>query len=251
MSPTDWSQLRPLPRLKVSHHRGKRLETWPEISVRYAAMEKQPLIITAELVTPIIHAEQAGTHLDSILSFAALTALPMQSEFGDGACVVPLPLHLAFVSAQGLPLWACTPLMPKESVEGREYWHKRYPTQRADFGSKQLANTSAGRWREYRVPLRTDSTSALHALCIGNQAEIERLLAYVSHIGKKGTQGFGRVARWTVTPAAHEVNDVLAMRAVPVEYFAGRPPVGVMSPSRAWTPPYWFAPWWSACMVPG
>lgn len=253
MTPAMWDRLGRLPRLKHAWNKGKRVETWEEVAARYAALQVQvqPLIITAELMTPVVHAEQAGTHLDSILSFAALTAHPMQSGLDDAPCVVPLPLQLAFVSATGLPLWACTPLMPREAVAGREYWHKRYPTQRAEFGDRQSANTSAGRWREYRVPLATDAASSLHALCIGDQAEIERLLMVVSHIGKKGSQGFGRVGRWTVTPAGHTLEDVLALRAVPVEFFAGRHPCGVLAPAKAWTPPYWYAPWWSACMVPG
>lgn len=248
---TEWGRLHPLPRLKKAWHRGERVETWEQVAARYAELPVEPLVVCAELLTPVVHAESIGTHLDSILSFAALTAHPMQSGLDSGPCVVPLPLQLAWVSDDGRPLWACSPLMPRQAVRGREYWHKRYPTQRAEFGERMAANTSAGRWREYRVPLATDSAEVLLALCIGNADEVLRLLTTtVSHIGKKGTQGFGRVGRWTVTPAGHTLEDVLALRAVPVEFFAGRQPTGVLAPNKAWTPPYWYAPWWSACMVP-
>lgn len=215
------------------------------------AMEKSALIITAELVTPVVHAERSLTHMDGILSFAAMTMHPVASDYAD-YCVVPLPLQLVWVSPLGMPLWACTPLRPQtDALESREYWHKRYPTQRADFGNRLNAITSAGRWKEYRVPVHAQSVERLHALVIGAAQPLRDLLQCVSHIGKKGSMGYGRVAKWTVTEASHSLADVLLLRPVPVAYYAGiKPPQGVLQPNRAWTPPYWFAPAWSDCWMP-
>ena len=245
----SWRDLRPLPRV-APWNKGKRSYTWEQRRDDYAALPKTPIIITAEIVTPILHAERERTHLDGILSAGALTNHPQASNY-DQVAVIPLPLELAWVSPQGLPLWACTPLMPAgEGLATREYWHKRYPSHRADFGSKLNAVTSAGRWREYRVPVHAQSIDRLHALAIGNAEEIERILAVVTHIGKKGSMGYGRVARWSVTPVDHTLDDVLAMRPVPVAYYDGRQPVGSLALNRGWTAPYWFAPWWADCMVP-
>lgn len=247
MPKIDWSTLSPLPRVSP-WSRGKPSYTWAQRGADYASLEKSPVIVTAELATPIVMAENDGTHLDGILSAAALTDHPHPSAW-DGAAVVPLPLELAWVSPSGKPLWAATPLIPSgTAIAAREYWHKRYPTHRAEFGTRQNAVTSAGRYREYRVPINAISIDRLHALAIGHPGEMQRLLDTVSHIGKKGSIGYGRVARWTLTPAAHTIADILALRAVPAEFAStGRP----VEPLRGWTPPYWYAPWWDACEVPG
>jgi len=245
----NWRDLRPLPRV-APWNKGKRSYTWEQRRDDYAALPKAPIIITAELVTPILHAERERTHLDGILSAAALTNHPTASNY-DQAAVIPLPLELAWVSQQGLPLWACTPLMPSgEGLATREYWHKRYPSHRADFGDKLNAVTSAGRWKEYRVPVHAQQIDRLHALAIGNAEAVEELLSVVTHIGKKGSMGYGRVARWSVTHGAHTLGDVLALRPVPAAYYDGQEPVGELALNRGWTAPYWYSPWWADCRVP-
>lgn len=243
----DWSSIGPLP-IVSPYNRGKRSLTWAERVEAYAALPKRGLIVSAELVTPVVHAEEGLTHLDSILSAGTLTTHPVASHFPGPACCLPLPLGLAWVSPEGRPLWACSPLVATtEAVTSREYWHKRYPSHRAEFGDKQSALTSAGRYREYRTPIHAESVSSLHAVCIGNHEEIERLLATVSHIGKKGSMGYGRVARWTVVESDHTLEDVLAFRVVPLAALVDHDST---SPPRGWTPPYWFAPWWLPCRVP-
>lgn len=243
----SWQRLAPLPRIRYD----RKSKRWTTRRDRYAELDKQPLLITAQLVTPVIHAERDMTHLDAVLSFAALTNHPVETVYPDkGVCVVPLPLELAWVSPQGLPLWACTPLMPVgDTHESREYWHKRYPGHRAEFGQKLNAVTTAGRWKEYRTPVAAQHVNTLAALCIGNAEEIKTLLAVVSHIGKKGGMGYGRVAKWHVEAADHGLQDILPHRPVPVAYYADRQPIGKLSLNRAFTPPYWYAPWWCDCLV--
>jgi hypothetical protein len=245
----DWTTLRPLPRVAL-WNKGRKARTWEARRDDYAAMPMEPLVITAELVTPVIHAEQGRTHLDSILSFAAITTHPVASEY-DKTAVIPLPLALAWVSPEGRPLWGCSPLMADgPATATKEYWHKRYPDHRAELGHKLTVNTTAGRWKEYRVPVHAQQTERLHAVCIGHATELEKLLAVVTHVGKKGSMGYGRVARWHVTPGAHTMEEVLDMRPVPIGYYAGDTPKGRLELGRAWTPPYWYAPLWTDCMVP-
>lgn len=246
---SDWHRLSPLPRV-AAWNKGKRAPTWQERAEACSALDKRPLIVTAEMASPIIHAENDRTHLDGLLSFAALTAHPVASQY-DGAAVLPLPLELLWVSPEGLPLWAATPLMAATPAQSsKEYWHKRYPSHRADMSKKQSADTKTGRWKEYRVPLHAQSTERLHALCIGHAGEIEALLSLVTHIGKKGGMGYGRVARWHVTPGEHGAADILARRLVPVAYDPEGASGGIVSPLRGWTPPYWYMPWWAPCVSP-
>lgn len=246
---TDWTQIRPIPRGRYDDRPARR---WDVRRDHYAALPKRPLIIVAEMATPIIHAEPHCTHLDSILAFGALTTFPVESIHGaGGVSAVPLPLDLVWVSPDGLPLWACTPLRPvARHLDGKEYWHKRYPVDRAAFGQRLNAVTTAGRWKEYRTPVSTAQADRLDAMCIGHADEIRALLDVVTHIGKKGSMGYGRVARWSVIDSTHTTETILARRAVPLDYYAGRAPLGGISPSRAWTPPYWYAPWWRPCAIP-
>ena len=244
-----WAQLKPLP-VVAPWNKGQRTYTWRQRAADYAALEKRPLLITAELVTPIIHAEQSLTHLDSVLSSAAITDHPHPSSY-DKVAVVPLPLDLLWVSPGGQPLWACTPLRPADAVlDAREYWHKCYPSQRAELGNKLSANTSAGRWREYRVPVFSQHTHRLHALAIGHADEIERLLGYITHLGKKGAMGYGRVGRWQVTPVDNTLDDILAQRPVPTACPLSAALSGPVASQRGWSPPYWYAPYWADCRVP-
>lgn len=248
--PADaWGALRPLPEV-APRHRDRAARRWDGTRDRCAAGPQVPLRITADLVTPVLPAETGLLHLDSVLSWAALTAHPVESHTGPAA-VVPLPLGLAWVSASGLPLWACTPLrVAGPATPAQEYFHKRYPGHRAEFGDRMNAVTTAGRWKEYRVPVHGLAASQLQADCIGDPDALRRLLDLVTHIGRKGSMGYGRVGRWTITEGSATVEQILAARAVPVAYFAGREPAGVLSLNRAWTAPYWYAPWWADCLVP-
>lgn len=242
-----------MPRVHFSHKdKGYGFDA---LAKRYAEMDKTPLIITAELVTPYVPTGSDGAmHLDGMLSQAVLTAHPCAPQFNGHACIVPLPIDILWISPKGLPLWAASDMLADGgSVQAREYWHKRYPSHRADFGSKMAAVTTAGRWKEYRVPLNAVRSDKLKSVAIGNKAEIVRLLGYVSHIGKKGSAGYGRVARWIVDdlPVDNALDLVLAAKSVPVECAAMMDLQGKYSPLKGWTPPYWYAPYHSACLING
>ncbi len=247
----DWSTIGPMP--YTTFRKGATL-TWAQQRDAWRDAGKQPLRVSAQMATPVVMGVDSHVHLDGLLSVAALTSHPYPSQWGaDGSMTLPLPLELLWVSPKGRPLWAATPLAPLgETAEGREYWHKRTPSHRADFGAKLNAVTTAGRWKEYRVPLKTVTTMHLVGLCIGDAGEVERLLGVIQHVGKKGSAGYGRVARWTVEPTEASVTDILALRPVPVAYFDGKPAptTGVLRQREAWTPPYWIAKWHEPCVCP-
>ena len=241
-----------MPKVHLSHK--DKGYGFDKLAERYAAMDKEPLIISADLVTPYVPVgTDKAVHLDGLLSQAVLTAHPCAPQFGGQSCVVPLPVEILWLSPQGLPLWAASDMLPDgDSNQAREYWHKRYPSHRADLGSKMAAVTTAGRWKEYRVPLNAVRADKLRAVAIGNKDEVERLLGFVSHIGKKGSAGYGRVALWRVDklPVDNAHDLILAAKSVPVDYAADKQIAGVYSPLKGWTPPYWYAPNWQPCITP-
>lgn len=249
---TDWTPL-PMPR---AWYDDKPKRQWSTRRDHYAAIPKRLLTIIAEPVTPVIESEPGAINLDSLLSYAAITTHPTETmPVHDIPAIIPLPIALAWISPAHQPLWASTPLRPVgPEAESREYWHKRHPADRADWAAKPSVNTRAGRWKEYRQPVRGKLPSRYAALAIGHRAEIERLLTVCTHIGKKASMGYGRIGRWTVIEqdADPVIDDILAQRPVPIAYYAGKPvpPGGIIAPNRAWTPPYWYAPWWADCISP-
>jgi len=228
-----------------------------QLHKRYQSMPMQPLSITAEIVTGYIPANVDGTcNFDGILAWALLTSLPGPVLYPNHeAVIVPIPLKQLWITEDGKPLWAATPLRPVSGyLTGREYWHKRYPVERTEFSQKINANTSAGRYKEIRTPVTTRNCSQVSGLVIGNKPEIERLLSCVTHIGKKGNSGYGRVAKWHVEALAMKTEDaetaILNMRPVPkISPLSSGLAWDKKTSYCGWTPPYWFAPWHTECLV--
>jgi hypothetical protein len=63
---------------------------------------------------------------------------------------------------------------------------------------------NGGLSKPWRIPLATGwvRDDLLTWWCIGDQAEIGRLLQYVTHLGKRAAVGKGEVAAWAVEPCA-------------------------------------------------
>ena len=223
---------------------------------RYQSMPMTPLSITAEIATGYIPANVDGScNFDGILAWAVLTMLPGPVLYPNReAVVVPVPLKQLWISSDGKPLWAATPLRPVSGFAlGREYWHKRYPVERAEFSRKINANTSAGRYKEIRTPVITRNCEKITCIALGNKPEIERLLTCVSHIGKKGNSGHGRIIRWQVEELGMKPEDaeraILNMRPVPKASPLGKGLSSSRTTLCGWTPPYWYAPWYLECVI--
>jgi hypothetical protein len=242
----------PLP--AMGRRAAERGYNWEDMHRTWQEADMTGLLITAHLMTPYAPAMAgADIHIDSLLTWAVMQSLPAPVFFpSHSAAVMPCPLKLLWVDGAGHPLWASTPLLPVgEAIMAREYWHKRYPSDRAELANKRAANTSAGRWKEARVPLGLVTTSKLHGLCIGVESEVHRLIQTVTHVGKKPSTGYGRVAKWDVTPVGGlEIRQVLCGHPVPVDSPIAEEITGKYRPSTGWTPPYWYAPWHCSCITP-
>lgn len=99
--------------------------------------------------------------------------------------------------------WACSFAFGQPVLENKAYWHKRFDAQAsedyADFGKRSgKVNVGAGHYKNYRMPLVVFLVPRLEWWLVGDQAAVEALLTRVTHLGKKRSQGFGRVARWEV-----------------------------------------------------
>lgn len=222
-----------------------------DVDERYEAMPKRLLRVTAHLISPVVLGNDGVIHLDALIGTAIAAAHPCYLHF-DNDSVFPMPLEILWLDGNGYPLWAATDLrVVGDRAEGREYWHKRYPVDKAQFSAKMNANTTAGRNREYRVPMQTIACERMEAACIGNQEELERLLPYITHVGKKGAQGFGRVAKWTVELMDDKQPEMLIAnnRTIPLPYARDKGIIGIRG-RKGWTVPYFYAPRFMECISP-
>jgi hypothetical protein len=211
------------------------------------------LKITCITGTPAIPSSEGGRiHLDSLLAFAAMSAiedtLPAIGEAGPQCIDIPGLMRL-WEDGDGKPLWAASDLFPKHVIETSEYLHRRYPSHRADLASKSSANTRAGQYKESRKTVVTVPPTTWTGYAYGDKTAIERLLECVPHIGSRVGAGYGKVLAWEVTEDdAATPERIASLRPVPLSAFPHSK--GRISPSCGWTPPYWYKPWYQPCMEP-
>lgn len=234
---------------------GEQKRCWRGLWRRWSELPAEPMRITATLASGYVAPIDGQIHLDGVLSAACLTVFA--SEAYASPYVIPLPLALAWVAPSGEPLWLATdlsPVGPGAPPIGVSYIHARYPTHRADLADRQSANTSAGRYKDTRLPLPTAMTDEVEGYCIGNLLEVTKLLDRVTHIGRKSAHGHGRVFRWAVDPAPGVTPAfILDRRPVPVEFLGAhsiKTDPSRINPRRGWTPPYWHAPLHGPVRVP-
>lgn len=130
--------------------------------------------------------------------------------------------------------YACSFAQAEWLAEGRDHWNKRFDTGLAalvDFqGRRGKVLVEQGEYRAYHHPVSYRVARAITWYCVGDRREITALLATATHLGKKTSQGWGRVMAWRVEPWPEDWSvwrgDQL-MRAVPVEQAEGRGPVTV------------------------
>ena len=225
----------------------------------YKNLSRTPLQIDVHLASPVILYQPLA--LDGLLAAQVVQqatrgrGLPATPEPYD----IPLPLELLWRCPETLaPLWNATQFFPLEkNVQCAAFWHKRgyrpEMLQLARSGKPHNANFQNGRHKEYRIPLPKQSCLKWRAYCVGDVAEIEDLLGGLHSVGKKRTQGFGRVLKWQIAAvkAFDYVQDGRLIKAFPVAY----PETSVLSGGAAfsryetaWTPPYWNAVLYRECI---
>jgi len=166
----------------------------------------EPLKVTAHLRTGVV-ADQ-WMPLDAVLLYqVARNRLGVQmatTPGGDpGAEDLTMPL-LKIHNTEPDWYYACSWAQPQPwwISEGQDHWNKRFDSQFADlvdFGKRRgKVIIEQGRYKAYHMPIFYRVAMKIDWYCVGDREAIHQLLSCVTHLGKKRSQGWGRVIAWEV-----------------------------------------------------
>ena len=216
----------------------------------------QPLRVRAYLRTPIVCDE--AMPLDGVLQYQAMRRAygPADSALPGALPPPPLvPLPLAVAGEGDNWYYRCSwAQWPEHVASGKTYWEKRVSTLRAaqiaELSRSGRVEIAKGRYRLYHMPLFYQAALYLDWYVCGDRNAIADLLQDVWGIGKKQSQGFGRVIRWEIEPQAEDwsvTRDGQPMRAIPI---SGK----WFDPTNArhigYRPPYWLPEHQTLCNIP-
>lgn len=168
----------------------------------------QPLIVTAELMTGFASSDPWSPSIDGILAYRV-----MMERLGPEAFALGQHRSDRLEPVEGLPLalehwedwwwYQCSAPIYRAHAEVVRHLHRRFDAHQAERwwgnqGKSGKVLTAAGPYKNARLPLMQHVTPAVSWVVVGDQAEIERLLGHVTHIGARVGAGFGRVRRWRV-----------------------------------------------------
>lgn len=199
-----------------------------------------PLRVTAHLRGSFAAADPWSPTLDGILGYWVMRERLGEEEFAIGGSG-----HAPMSPVDGLPMlmqddgegrtwWACS--SPLATVEGQflRYYHRRFNSVEAErylAGGVKAPATTAGAYKDARLTRQVRVARAVTWHCIGDAAEIERLLRRCRQIGDGIASGHGVVERWEVTPDGADARTAMLHRPLPVAYADAR---GLSGPRMRW-----------------
>lgn len=190
----------------------------------------EPLRIRAYIQTPVI--SDQFLPLDSILYYHAVRerfGAQDCARSGESAIRDDAGIRLSFAREnegnQGWFYHCSFAQWSPDMSEDQSAYCKRFDLKLShliDFkGKTGKISLSGGRYKNYYIKIYYRTATWVEWCALGDRAEIERLLPFVTHLGKKSTQGWGAVLRWEIEPVAADYSihgsDGRLMRAVPSE----------------------------------
>src|SRR5690606_1272563 len=203
-----------------------------------------PVLLTATVTRPVI-CNLGAPNVASLLAWARAGELGMQPT-REHIDKIDIPVVCLWRDERGWPLWAATDMYPLgEQTEHRQWLHRRFPADRADFGSKLKVNLAAGPYKEKRVPVSAIACMTWLGAALATDVDaVRRLIERVRSLGARAAAGFGAVHAWTVEPFDCDERFILERRAVPIASGLR----GGHAARMPWTPPYWHASLWADCV---
>lgn len=176
--------------------------------------------------------------------------------------VIPTPILRRRVEGFPWPVPLCSSPIFRAAADDHAHYNRAF---RADPllirpDARRVYSSTNGEFKSFRLPLRTrliDRVVWFCAVADGRGVkEVRRLLRSVSHLGKKTSQGYGRVAEWIVEDVDRDLSwyapsdaGMVLMRPMPASAVAGDVIGG-----RKWfggvVPPYWSREHFTEAVMP-
>lgn len=216
-----------------------------------------PLRVTAHLANGFASNDPWSPGLDAILAYWAMRERLGEEDFAAGSIDSG-----AMQPVEGLPLavekhgdwwwYQCSAPIYETAAEFSRYFHRRFDSQMAERylqPKKGRVDTKCGPFKAYRLSARVTVCDRVEWHCIGDAAEIGRLLRRCSAIGYKTGAGHGRVLRWEVGPGG-EADLARFHRPLPVDFAQAH---GIEGPQLQWSirPPGRITINQALCVMPG
>jgi len=190
----------------------------------------QPICVTVWLRTPVVSDDWLP--LDGAL-------LACRTREDKGAQALTIPGASTSAQPKGDPMqggrlpikivhgkewyYRCSWAVWGPHVDGKDHWHKRFDTHLADMvnfqGRRGRVIIEQDSYKAYRMPVYYRSALWVHWYMVADLDKIGHLLIAITHLGKKTSQGWGRVLRWQVEPCEADWSiwqDNRLMRGVPL-----------------------------------
>lgn len=175
---------------------------------------------------------------DATISGASVLAQPKGDEMRGGR----LPIDIVHAKDW---YYKCSWSQWGPYIDGLDSWSKRFDMTMAslvDFnGRRGRIDTSAGAYKGYRMPVFYRSALWVEWYLRGDIARLAPLIQMTTHIGKKVSQGWGRILRWEIDEISADWSiwhDGKLMRGIPQYHWLrnrGNPIIG----TYGIRPPYW------------
>jgi hypothetical protein len=183
-------------------------------------------------VTAVLSSPLAGDapYIDALLEFEMAQRLGKAHTISRGeraptVGAIHLPcLRGEFGGVEGIPRCSA-PILSPENVR-HEHFAKRISVEHAGLlrEDQRLVVATGNSWtKSYRLPLKTSNVEKICWFIGGSKRRtLESLLRSVQSIGKKRSQGYGRVAQWQFEEIEHDYSwfaptdrGTLLMRVLP------------------------------------
>lgn len=215
----------------------------------------EALEITFRFGSPVLVDSEYPIHLDALLAYGVMKDAENLGEEDPwviaedlSACLertagdpwVWKASRLLFTPARGRQLYDMTNMIRRSEPERyyedhmAGYWESRRRMNPETF----TINTRSGQQRAYQWYAASRWMKEAKAWAIGDLEAVRYYLGFVSHVGKMGRNGYGRVAALGVEPAPADAADNWKLRCLPVGE-AGKSGVQYEPVSACLHPPYW------------
>ncbi len=141
--------------------------------------------------------------LDAILEFEMSCRLGLANKIRKCDPCYPVgQIHIPIMRREigGVNVAMCSsPIMAPTQDEWVDHYGKQLSVENASMlaeDKRLVVATGNSTYKSYRLPLRVRRVDKVVWFCKGTRRAIKSLLRSVTSLGKKRSQGYGRVARW-------------------------------------------------------